>query len=115
MPNHAARLATVLSGIREIQTQSLRTAEIEKGITLGRFYLGEMLRLRRLFAHSKQDQAAQRALDWIRRNYRDDGLAERDIYRGLHLSKSDARPALQHLITNGLVVENAGRFHLSKS
>ena len=114
MPNHAARLATVLSGIREIQTQSLRTAEVEAGISLGRYYLAEMLRLRRLFAHSKQDQAAQRALDWMRRNYRDDGLAERDIYRGLHLSKSDARPALQHLITNGLVVENAGRFHLSK-
>jgi hypothetical protein len=84
LPEHAARLAAVITLVGDISAAEIDNARMKAGITLAEYYAAEALRV---FETSKADAdlvLAQRLLDWLQRGWKADkgGMVSLpDIYR----------------------------------
>jgi hypothetical protein len=81
LPEHAARIAAVLSLVRNIAAGSIETTEMEAGIALVEHYAAEALRL---FGSSKVNSdlwLAQRLLEWLLTRWNEPNVSLPDIYQ----------------------------------
>jgi Protein of unknown function (DUF3987) len=80
LPEHAARIAAVLTLVRDIEAREIITAEMEAGILLAQHYAAEALRLFGASRVSADLHRAQQLLVWLRgRDKREVSLP--DIYQ----------------------------------
>ena len=81
LPEHAARLAGVLSVFENPNANEISPALMARGIVLAQHYAGEALRL---FQGSKIDadlRHAARLLDWLHRYWKEANISLPDIYQ----------------------------------
>jgi hypothetical protein len=81
LPEHAAKLAAVLTLVRDINAGEVARAEMESGIALAQHYAVEALRLFDASRVSGQLHDAQRLLDWLRANWSAPTVSLPDIYQ----------------------------------
>jgi hypothetical protein len=81
LPEHAARIATVIALYEEFNTSELSAAQIEAGIELAEFYAGEALRLFNAGAFDKDLQVAQVVLNWLQKAWKEPYVSLPDIYQ----------------------------------
>ncbi len=80
LPEHATRLAAVLALVEDIEAEQISTEHMAAGIELAQYYANEALRL---FAsgHINPDLLlAQRALDWLQKDWCEKYVSLRVIY-----------------------------------
>jgi Protein of unknown function (DUF3987) len=91
LPEHAARLAAVLTLVREIEAGEISAAELEAGIVLAEHYATEALRLCEGSRMNRDLHLAQRLLNWLRHNWSEWAVSLPDIYqRGLNAIRDQA-------------------------
>jgi hypothetical protein len=81
LPEHAARLAAVLTLVRNIDAGEITPAEMQAGIALAEHYAAEALRL---FGSSRINadlRLAQRLLDWLLGTWNEPSISLPDIYQ----------------------------------
>ena len=81
LPEHAARLAAVLTLVRNVDAGEISSAEMKAGIALAEHYVAEALRL---FGASRIDadlRLAQRLLDWLLNQWTEPKISLPDIYQ----------------------------------
>jgi hypothetical protein len=81
LPEHAARLAAVVTLVRDIDAGEIIVADIEAGIALAEHYAAEALRL---FGSSRINgdlRLAQRLLDWLLGTWGEPAISLPDIYQ----------------------------------
>jgi Protein of unknown function (DUF3987) len=81
LPEHAARLAAVLSLVRDIHAVEIACAEMQAGIDLAQHYAAEALRLFGASRVSTDLQLAQQVLDWLRSHWNGLAVSLPDIYQ----------------------------------
>jgi Protein of unknown function (DUF3987) len=80
LPEHAARLAAVIAGYRDLHATELGREDLLCGIRLASFYAAEA---KRLIASAFADPTllqAQKLLDWLRQDWNSDTVTAREIY-----------------------------------
>jgi putative DNA primase/helicase len=111
LPEHAARMAAVLTLVRDIHAGEIAGAEMEAGIALAEHYAAEALRL---FGGSRVNielQLAQRLLDWLLATWVAPVVSLPDIYRiGPHSIRdmATARRMVGILVEHGWLVSIPG-------
>jgi len=86
LPEHAARIASVIALVDDLNRSEVSAEHMERGITLGLYYAAEALRLFEVGQVDHQVAIAQRLLDWLHRSWREDLVSLPDIYqRGLNV------------------------------
>jgi hypothetical protein len=81
LPEHAARLAAVLTLVRNVDAGEIASAEMKAGIALAEHYVAEALRL---FGASRIDadlRLAQRLLDWLLNQWTEPKISLPDVYQ----------------------------------
>jgi len=81
VPEHAARLAGIVTLVRDIEVGEIVAAEIEAGIALAEHYAAEALRL---FGSSRANadlRLSQRLLDWLLGTWDEPAISLPDIYQ----------------------------------
>jgi len=81
LPEHAARLAAVLTLVRNVDAGEIASAEIKAGIALSEHYVFEALRL---FGGSRINddlRLAQRLLNWLLNQWPEPTISLPDIYQ----------------------------------
>jgi Protein of unknown function (DUF3987) len=92
-PEHAARMAAVLTLVRDIHAGEV-ALEMNFGIELAQHYATEALRLLAVSHVSAELQLAQRLLDWLRGQWKEPAVSLPDIYqRGPNAIRDKARAA----------------------
>ena len=85
LPEHAARLATVLTLARNIDAEEIASAEMGAGIALAEHYAAEALRLFGASLINADLRLARRLLDWLLGTWGEPAISLPDIYqRGLN-------------------------------
>ena len=85
LPEHAARLAAVLTLIDDIDAGEVSAAEMEAGIVMAEHYAAEALRLCEGSRINRDLHLAQRLLNWLHHNWGEPAVSLPDIYqRGLN-------------------------------
>lgn len=94
LPEHAARMAAVLTLVRNIHAGEVAVAEMNSGIKLAQHYAAEALRLLAVSHVSGELQLAQQLLDWLRGQWKEPAVSLPDIYqRGPNAIRDKARAA----------------------
>jgi hypothetical protein len=107
LPEHAARLASVLTLVREIHAGEVAGPEMEAGIELAQHYASEALRLFGASLISDQIHDTQRLLDWLLNGWDKPVISLPDIYqRGPNSIReaAPARRAAEVLVEHGWLV-----------
>jgi hypothetical protein len=81
LPEHAARVAGILTLVRDIEAGDILAAELEAGIALAEHYAAEALRL---FGSSRSNadlRLAQRLLEWLLGTWDEPAISLPDIYQ----------------------------------
>ncbi len=110
LPEHAARIAGVLTLLREITAVEINEAVMQAGIDLAQYYVGEALRLHGASQVSGQLRQAQRLLAWLL-DRPEPAISLPDIYqRGPNAvrDKSSAMALVEILVDHGWLVEIPG-------
>jgi Protein of unknown function (DUF3987) len=81
LPEHATRLAAVLTLVRDIDTGEINAAEMAAGIELAQHYADEALRLHGGRRISGDLRLAQRVLDWLLRQWPEPAISLPDLYQ----------------------------------
>jgi hypothetical protein len=81
LPEHAARLAAVLTLVRDIDATVIAPDEMRAGITLAEHYAAEALRLFGASRISADLRLAQRLLDWLLHQWTEPAISLPDIYQ----------------------------------
>jgi hypothetical protein len=81
LPEHAARLAAVLTLVRDIDAGEINAAEMAAGIELVQHYAGEALRPHGGSRISADLRLAQRVLDWLLHQWSEPAIALPDLYQ----------------------------------
>jgi hypothetical protein len=81
LPEHAARLAAVLSVVRDLDSAAISDDEIRAGICLAEHYAAEALRLFGTRQTSADLLLAQRLLAWLLRQWPEPAISLPDIYQ----------------------------------
>jgi hypothetical protein len=81
LPEHAARLAAVLSALRDLYSAAISADEIQAGIRLAEHYAAEALRLFGAGRMNAELLLAQRLLDWLLRQWPESVISLPDIYQ----------------------------------
>ena len=81
LPEHAARLAAVLSLIEEIQSGEVSNNHVAAGIELAQHYASEALRLFSARSVSDELRLAQRLLEWLENKWTEPLIALPSIYQ----------------------------------
>jgi hypothetical protein len=81
LPEHAARLAAVLTLVAAIEAGEIAAAEMEAGIALAEHYAAEALRLFGVSRINPDLRLAQKLLDWLLSRWREPAVSLPDIYQ----------------------------------
>ena len=81
LPEHAARLAAVLTLVRDIDAGEIAAAEMAAGVELAQHYAAEALRLDGSSRVSAELRTAQRALDWLLGQWGEAAISLPDLYQ----------------------------------
>ena len=81
LPEHAARLAAVLSVVRDLDSAAISADEIRAGIALAEHYAAEALRLFGASRVNAELRLAQKLLDWLLRQWAESAVSLPDIYQ----------------------------------
>jgi hypothetical protein len=81
LPEHAARLAAVLTLVRNIDAGEIANAEMQAGIKLAEHYAAEALRLFGVSRISRDLRLAGRLLDWLLNQWAEPNISLPDIYQ----------------------------------
>jgi len=81
LPEHAARIAGVLTLVRDIDAGEIAVAEMAAGIELAQHYSGEALRLYGGSRVSVELRIAQAALDWLLQRWSEPVITLQDLYQ----------------------------------
>jgi hypothetical protein len=81
LPEHAARLAGVLTLVHNIDAGEIAAAEMAAGILLAQHYAAEALRLHGGSQVSTELRIAQQALDWLLRQWGEPAISLPDLYQ----------------------------------
>jgi Protein of unknown function (DUF3987) len=111
LPEHAARLAAVLSVVRDLDTTAISDDEIRAGICLAEHYAAEALRLYDTRQMSAELLLAQRLLAWLLVVWAEPAVSLPDIYqRSLNAirDQATARKLVTILEDHGWLVRLAG-------
>jgi hypothetical protein len=81
LPEHAARLAAVLSVVRDLESAAISDDEIRAGISLAEHYAAEALRLFGTRQMNAELLVAQRLLDWLLSQWNEPAISLPDIYQ----------------------------------
>lgn len=117
IPEHAARLAGVLSLFENLNTPELDEHALGRGIKLGQWYLGEALRLAEVGAVSDEVRLGETLLAWLQESWphkTDDGgrlISPPDVYSAGPNSireKAVAQKALGVLVDHGWLIKLEG-------
>jgi hypothetical protein len=95
LPEHAARIAGVLTLVRHIGAGEIAATEVAAGIELAQHYAAEALRLHGGSQISAELRAAQQALNWILCHWREPAISLPDLYQRGPNSIRDAKIARQ--------------------
>jgi hypothetical protein len=104
LPEHAARIAAVLTLIRDIEAGEVVAAEIEAGIAIAQHYAAEALRLHGASRVTGELREAQRLLAWLHTAWCGPVVSLPDIYRlgpGSIRDVASARRAVAILVDHG--------------
>jgi hypothetical protein len=93
LPEHAARLAAVITLVGNLHATEVDGAEMQAGITLSEHYAGEAIRLFGASQIGVELQTAQRLLNWLRETWGEKHVSVPDIYQRGPNSIRDARTA----------------------
>ncbi len=107
LPEHAARLAAVLTLVADINASEISAGEMEAGIALAQHYAAEAMRLFGASRVSGDLREAQRLLEWLRTAWTEPVVSLPDIYqRGPNAirDKAHARRAVTLLVDHGWLV-----------
>jgi uncharacterized protein DUF3987 len=107
LPEHAARIAAVLTLIRDIEAGEVATAEIEAGIAIAQHHAAEALRLHGASRVTGELREAQRLLAWLCTTWPAPLVSLPDIYRfgpGSIRDATSARRAVGILAEHGWMV-----------
>jgi len=117
IPEHAARLAGVLSLFEDLNTPELDEHALGRGIKLAQWYLGEALRLAEVGAVSDEVRLGETLLAWLQESWphkADDGgrlISPPDVYSAGPNSireKAVAQKALGVLVDHGWLIKLEG-------
>jgi hypothetical protein len=81
LPEHAARLAAVLTLVRDLAAPEIAQAELEAGIMLAEHYAAEALRLFGASQINNELHLAQRLLNWLLTRWPEEFVALPTIYQ----------------------------------
>jgi hypothetical protein len=81
LPEHAARIAAVLSLVGDIDAPEIACSEMESGIALAEHYVCEALRLFGASRIRADLRLAQRLLNWLLRDWTEPNISLPDIYQ----------------------------------
>jgi hypothetical protein len=81
LPEHAGRIATVLTLVHNIEAGGVAAAEIEAGIEIAQHYAIEAMRLYGASRVSEELREAQRLLRWLHTSWREPAVSLPDVYR----------------------------------
>jgi Protein of unknown function (DUF3987) len=81
LPEHAARLAGVLTLVQDIDAGEVAGAEMAEGALLAQHYAAEALRLHIGSCVSAELRLAQQALDWLLRHWSEPAISLPDLYQ----------------------------------
>jgi hypothetical protein len=81
LPEHAARLAGVLTLVDDIQAVEISDIRMTAGIVLAQYYASEALRLFHAGATDPDLSLAQRTLDWLQSSWGEDMISLRALYQ----------------------------------
>jgi hypothetical protein len=81
LPEHAARLAGVLTLVRDLDAGEIAAAEMAAGVELAQHYAAEALRLDGGSRISTELRLAQRALDWLTQQWGESAISLPDLYQ----------------------------------
>ena len=98
-PEHACRLAAVLSLYADPDCGRVPLALLEHAIALVEYYASETLRLRTAAAPGQELLRAQALLDWLRESWRKPAVSAVDCYKNGPRSFRDAKTARGALAT----------------
>ncbi len=107
LPEHAARLAAVITLVANINAAEIDEARMKDGITLAEHYAGEALRV---FEASKTNAdlvLAQRVLDWMHQQWTEPAISLPDIYQrgpGAIRDKATAKRMVTVLADHGWLI-----------
>ena len=107
LPEHAARLATILTVVQDPFASEVDGFNMENGIALANYYAAEAVRACEEGNVDKQILLAERLLNWLQQNWEKDCISLPDIYqRGLTIvnSKAKATPLIALLEDHGWLV-----------
>jgi hypothetical protein len=111
LPEHAARIAAVLTLVENIAAAEIEIEGLERGIALAEHYAGEALRIFE-FSRAKPDLIlARRLLDWMHQNWKEPAISLPDIYqRSLNAisDKATAAKLVAVLVDHGWLLPYSG-------
>jgi hypothetical protein len=81
LPEHAARLAGVMTLVKDIKALEIAVDEMDDGIALADHYAMEALRIFEAGKVGADLLLAQRLLDWLHSNWPESAVSCRDIYQ----------------------------------
>jgi hypothetical protein len=84
LPEHAARLAAVITLVSDINAMEIDDTRMRAGITLAEYYAAEALRVFEASKSNAELVLAQKLLDWLRRGWKSEKgrmVSLPDIYR----------------------------------
>jgi hypothetical protein len=111
LPEHAARLAAVLTLVRNLDAVEVVAAEMEAGIALAEHYATEAMRLFGASQVNSDLYLAQRLLDWLHHRWAEEMVSLPDIYQkgpNAIRDKDTAAKMVAILEDHGWVVRAAG-------
>ena len=110
LPEHAARLAGVLTLVRDIDAGEILACEMAAGVELAQHYAAEALRLDGGSRVSAELWLARRALDWLLRQWTEPAISLPDLYQrgpGAIRDAASARKVVVILADHGWLVRIA--------
>lgn len=81
LPEHAARIAAVLTLVEDVESGEVGLAKMEDGIALARHYAAEAIRLFGASRVSGDLREAQQLLTWLQTNWQEPRVSLPDIYQ----------------------------------
>jgi hypothetical protein len=104
LAEHAARVAAVLTLVRDLAAAEIGAAEMEAGVELAQHHAAEALRLDASGQVPEKQRTAMRLLDWLRATWRDELVSLPDITRfgpNAIRSRDTARATVATLVEAG--------------
>src|SRR5262249_22154394 len=111
LPEHAARLAAVLSVVKDLDSAAITAHEMRAGICLAEHYASEALRLFGASRVNAELRLAQKLLQWLLHQWTEPVISLPDIYqRGLNAirDQATARKLVSIIEEHGWLVRTAG-------